>query len=212
MGRIDLLAVHPDHVDIIDFKTGEHSQRHTRQLQLYGLLWGLDEEANPNRLPVRSLTLAYVTDRATVMVPDDWEALRIDLHKEIAAADDLLRQRPPPASPSAACWHCPVRQMCDEYWQSALVNRDPGATITDAEVTILSRNGPSSWLGTLGVGGTDVLLRTNHDRDFRPGRDVRILDLLASEGEDFDGLILTLTHSSEVFGPMDDRSATLYGA
>ncbi|MXZ55226.1 MAG: PD-(D/E)XK nuclease family protein, partial [Gammaproteobacteria bacterium] len=30
-GRLDLLAVHPEHADIIDFKTGEHSQRHTRQ-------------------------------------------------------------------------------------------------------------------------------------------------------------------------------------
>ena len=208
MGRIDLLAVHPDYVDIIDFKTGEHSKRHSRQLQLYGLLWQLDEEANPNRLPVRSLTLAYVNDCATVMVPDDWEALRVDLREEIAAADDLLRQRPPPASPSAACWHCPVRQMCDEYWQLAFVNRDPVAITTDVEVRILSRNGAASWRGTLGVDGTDVLLRTNHDTSLQPGKDVRILDLLASKSEDFDGLILTLTHSSEVFGPIDDRRAT----
>ena len=204
-GRIDLLAVHPDHVDIIDFKTGKHSKRHTRQLQLYGLLWVLDEEANPNRLPVRSLTLAYVTERVTVTVPDDWEALRMELRNEIAAADDLVRQRPPPASPSAECWHCPVRQMCDEYWQSAFVNKDPGVIVIDAEIRILSRNGPTSWRGALGVDDTDVLLRTNHDADFQPGNSVRILDLLASKSEDFDGLILTLTQGSEVFGPVDNR-------
>ncbi len=29
-------------------------------------------------------------------------------------------------STSAECWHCPVRQMCDEYWRSAFVDRDPG--------------------------------------------------------------------------------------
>ncbi len=103
-GRIDLLAVHADHVDIIDFKTGERSQRHTRQLQLYGLLWVLDEEANPDRLPVRSLTLAYVTDGATVTVPDDWEALRTGLHEEIAAADDLVRL-------SAAATRVAIRRM-----------------------------------------------------------------------------------------------------
>ncbi len=204
-GRIDLLAVHPDHVDIIDFKTGEHSRRHTRQLQLYGLLWVLDEEANPNRLPVRSLTLAYVTERVTVAVPDDWEALRMELRNEIAAADDLVRQRPPPASPSAECWHCPVRQMCDKYWQSAFVDKDPGVIVTDAEIRILSRNGPTSWRGALEVDDTDVLLRTNHGADFQPGNSVRILDLLASKSEDFDGLILTLTQGSEVFGPVENR-------
>ena len=207
-GRIDLVAVHPDHVDIIDFKTGKHSKRHTRQLQLYGLLWLLDEAANPNRLPVRSLTLAYVNDRATVPAPDDWEALRTRLQEEIAAADDLVRQRPPVASPSAECWHCPVRQMCDEYWRSAFVVRDPGVVVTDAEVRILSRNGPTSWRGALAVDGTEVLLRTNHDGSLHPGKTVRILDLLASKSEDFDGLILTLTQGSEVFGPVDDRRST----
>lgn len=207
-GRLDLLAVHPDHADIIDFKTGEHSQRHTRQLQLYGLLWVLDEKANPDSLPVGSLTLAYVTDRATVTVPDDWEALRTGLHNEIAAADDLVRQRPPRASPSAECWHCPVRQMCDEYWRSAFVARDPGVIVTDAEVRILSRHGPTSWRGTLVVDDTDVLVRANHDAALQPGESVRILDLLASKSEDFDGLILTLTQGSEVFGPVDSRRAT----
>lgn len=207
-GRLDLLAVHPEHVDIIDFKTGEHSKRHTRQLQLYGLLWLLDKAANPNRLPVRSLTLAYVNDRTTVAIPDDWEALRTKLQEEIAAADDLVRQRPPRASPSAECWHCPVRQMCDEYWRSAFVDRDPGVIVTDAEIRILSSNGPTSWRGTMGVDGTDVLLRTNHEASLQPGETVRILDLLASKSEDFDGLILTLTQGSEVFGPVDDRRAT----
>lgn len=208
-GRLDLLAVHPEHVDIIDFKTGEHSKRHTRQLQLYGLLWLLDKAANPNRLPVRSLTLAYVNDRTTVAIPDDWEALRTKLQEEIAAADDLVRQRPPRASPSAECWHCPVRQMCDEYWRSAFVDRDPGVIVTDAEIRILSSNGPTSWRGAMGVDGTDVLLRTNHEASLQPGETVRILDLLASKSEDFDGLILTLTQGSEVFGPVDDRRATL---
>ena len=203
-GRIDLLVVHSDCVDIVDFKTGGHSDRHTRQLQLYGLLWLLDEIANPNRLPVRSLTLAYVNESASVRVPDDWEALQVELHEEIIAADNLLRQIPPPASPSDACWHCPVRQMCDEYWQSAFVDRGPENVTIDAEVQILSRNGPTSWRGVLGVDGTAVLLRTSPDTYLQPGNNVRILDLLANEGEDFDGLILTLTHGSEVFGPIDD--------
>lgn len=59
--------------------------------------------------------------------------------------------------------------------------------------------------GALGVDDTDMLLRTNHDADFQPGSSVRILDLLTSKSEDFDGLILTLTQGSEVFGPVDNR-------
>lgn len=37
IGTIDLLVVFPEHADIVDFKTGGHSDRHMRQLQLYGL-------------------------------------------------------------------------------------------------------------------------------------------------------------------------------
>ena len=201
-GRVDLVAVYPEHADIVDFKTGSHSERHERQLQLYGLLWLLDDVANPDGRPIRSLTLGYVDDVRAVSLPDDWEALRIELREEILTADDLVRRRRPPASPGVHCWHCPVRQLCDEYWESTFVCRDPGSVITDAAVRVLSRHGPSSWNGTLVPEGTTVLLRTStEDVMFELDREIRILDLVVAEAEDLDGLILTLTHSSEIFGP-----------
>ena len=210
-GRIDLLVVHADHAVVIDFKTGQASDRHERQLHLYGLLWQLDDAANPDRLPVRSLVLGYVDGPKEVAVPTDWEALREGLREEIAIADSLVCQRWPPAVPSINCWHCPVRHMCDEYWESDFVVRDSGLAFTDAAVRITSRNGPTSWVGTLSSGRSAVLLRTRtEDADLPLGCDVRILDLLAGEGEDFEGLILTFTRSSEVFGPVTqtDRSPT----
>ena len=207
-GRIDLVAVYPEHTDIVDFKTGDHSERHERQIQLYGLLWMLDDVANPRRRPIRSLTLGYVDGLRAVAPPDDWEALRIGLREEILAADEVVRERWPRASPAAHCWHCPVRQLCDEYWESTFVNRDPEAILTDAAVRVLSRHGPSSWNGTLVPDGTTVLLRSStEDAVFELEREVRILDLVVAKAEDFEGQILTLTHSSEVFG-LVDRSPT----
>ena len=166
------------------------------------MLWLLDDVANPDGRPIRSLTLGYVDDVRAVSLPDDWEALRIELREEILTADDLVRRRRPPASPGVHCWHCPVRQLCDEYWESTFVCRDPGSVITDAAVRVLSRHGPSSWNGTLVPEGTTVLLRTStEDVMFELDREIRILDLVVAEAEDLDGLILTLTHSSEIFGP-----------
>lgn len=203
-GRIDLVAVYPEHTDIVDFKTGDHSERHERQVQLYGLLWLLDDVANPDRRPIRSLTLGYVDGVRAVAPPDDWDALRSGLREEILAADDAVRKRWPPASPAAHCWHCPVRQLCDEYWESTFVNRDPEAILTDAAVKVLSRHGPSSWHGTLVPDGTTVLLRSStEDAVFELEREVRILDLVVAKAEDFEGQVLTLTHSSEVFGLVD---------
>ena len=207
-GRIDLLIVYPDHVDIIDFKTGKRSDNHVRQLQLYGLLWCLDEVANPNRLPIGTLRLGYIEGTVEVAVPKDWDLLQDELHEEIVSADRQILETPPLATPSIQCWHCPVRQMCDEYWQSSFVDRGLSANFTDAQVRIVSRNGPTSWVGILDSNGKDILVRTaSEDIDFVLRRNVRLLDVVAgkienSDVEDSDVVVLTFVHGSEVFGPV----------
>ena len=108
--------------------------------------------------------------------------------------------RRPPNAGIAQSGRCAMSTGGQRSWIEIL-----GAIVTDAEVRILSRNGPTSWRGALGVDGTDVLLRTNNDASFQHGTSVRILDLLANKSEDSDGLILTLRQGSEVFGPVDDR-------
>lgn len=202
-GRIDLLVVHSDSADIIDFKTGRPSERHKLQLRLYGLLWLLDETANAQRVPVGSLALGYVDGIEEVAPPPDWGDLHVWLRDEIAKAESLVLAATPAATPSVECWHCPVRQLCDEYWDSPFTSRDSESSFVDAEVSVLSRNGPTSWLGHLTRDGNDVLLRASPESEaFVPGLDVRILDLVAGRGEDFDGQVLTLTRASEVFGPL----------
>lgn len=202
-GRIDLLVVHSDHADIIDFKTGQPSESHKLQLHLYGLLWQLDETANARQLPVGSLTLGYVDGTEKVEPPSDWGELCDWLRDEIANAESQVLAQSPTATPSVECWHCPVRQLCDEYWDSPFTSRDPESSFVDGEVSILSRNGPTSWLGRLTRDGSEVLLRASRDCEvMTPGSDVRILNLVAGKGEDLDGLILTLTRSTEVFGPL----------
>ena len=203
-GRIDLLVIHSDRADIIDFKTGQPSEHHKLQLHLYGLLWQLDETANALRLPVGSLALGYVDGIQEVEPPSDWEELHVWLRDEIAKAESLVLAPLPVATPSVECWHCPVRQLCDEYWDSSFTSRDPESNFVDGEVSILSRNGPTSWLGRLTCDGSEVLLRASRDDEtLAPGNDVRILNAVAGKGEDLDGLILTLTPSSEVFGPIE---------
>jgi len=202
-GRVDLLIVHSDRADIVDFKTGQASESHKLQLQLYGLLWQLDEAANPRRLPVGSLVLGYVAGAQQVEPPSDWEGLSEWLQDEIDKADSLVVAPSPAATPSVDCWHCPVRQLCDEYWLSPFTTRDPESTFADAEVSVVGQNGPTSWLGRLTSDRTEVLLRGRTDEQIPPpGSDLRILDAVVGSAEDFDGLILTMTHNSEVFGPL----------
>ena len=203
IGRLDLLVVHSDRADIVDFKTGRPSERHNLQLHLYGLLWQLDETANARRLPVGSLVLGYIDGTVEVEPPSDWGELHDWLRDEIAYAEAQVLAQLPAATPSVECWHCPVRQLCDEYWDSPYVGGDPSSSFVDGEISVLSRNGPTSWLGRLTRDGSEVLLRSSRDCEvLRPGSDVRILNLVAGEAEDLDGMILTLTGSSEVFGPL----------
>ena len=202
-GRIDLLVVRSDRADIIDFKTGQPAENHKLQLQLYGLLWQQDLTANAQRLPVGSLSLGYIDGTEEVEPPSDWGALHAWLRDEITKAESLVLAPLPAATPSVECWHCPVRQLCDEYWDSPFTSRDPQLKFVDGEVSVLSRNGPTSWLGRVTRDGSEVLLRTSRDGEaLTPGSDVRILNAVAGRGEDLDGLIMTLTHSSEVFGPL----------
>ncbi|WP_323672961.1 PD-(D/E)XK nuclease family protein [Candidatus Poriferisodalis multihospitum] len=202
-GRLDLLVVHSDRADIMDFKTGQPSERHNLQLHLYGLLWQLDETANARRLPVGSLVLGYVDGAVEVEPPSDWGELHDWLRDEIANAESQVRAQSPAATPSVECWHCPVRQLCDEYWDSPFTGGVPDSSFVDREVSILSRNGPTSWLGRLTRDGSEVLLRSSRDCEaLALGSDVRILNLLAGEAEELDGMILTMTRSSEVFGPI----------
>lgn len=199
IGRVDLLTVHSEQADILDFKSGQAADGHREQVKLYGLLWMLDGVANPERLPVGSLTVAYVDHEESVPLPD-WDALRSELEERIEAADRAVGAVPPTAIPSPDCWHCPVRQMCEEYWESPYVTREPEARFGDAELTLLELSGPKSWSTRYTGSDRKTLLRTTEEADgFEVGQRLRILDAAIEEGRDEDWTVVTLNANSEVF-------------
>lgn len=205
-GRVDLLTVREDCVDLLDFKSGEPVDRHSWQVTLYGLLWVRDQVANPSRLPIRSLTVVYPDGDLSVAVPTQWNDVRSQLVAEIARAEEGLAQTPPRANPSTECYYCPVRHLCDEYWSSPYVRRDGHlSTFADIKVLVRRRNGPRSWMAQLIGGSSEVLLRTSSECDiFAPGQRLRILEIVVVDSGDKDLKVATAVAGTEMYAVTDD--------
>lgn len=202
MGRVDLLTVRAEQADIVDFKTGQAADHHSHQVALYGLLWLLDSIANPDRIPVGLMSIAYVGVDEVVGPPPDWDHLLSELETQISRAEAALTDIPPRAQPSAECGHCAVRHMCDEYWASQFAKAPPAATFVDVEVTILEQRGPRSWSAQRAHGGGLALIRTTSDKPTPAiGQSLRILDAASEQGEQDDDTqwtVVTVTATSEM--------------
>src|SRR5262249_23759519 len=123
------------------------------------------------------------------------DVLERELNVRRHAAATALRARPPEARPSVEhCRYCSVRHLCDEYWQPTTVLALAGAIDTtpfaDVDMSIVGRQGPSSWDGILEQSRTvaprrRVLMRTaSPNRDFRVGDRIRVLGAHVSVAED----------------------------
>lgn len=103
--------------DILEFKTGLRSDAHIRQVKLYALLYLHQFGSLPN-----SCKIIYTDSNATDEVPIDpqeIERIEREVASLIADANALCVPAAPSASPSIElCRWCPVRQLCDDYWQS----------------------------------------------------------------------------------------------
>lgn len=202
-GWVDLLTVDREGAEIIDVKTGAATETHVKQVVRYGLLYTLDRVANPNLLPVRKLQLSYPSGDEDVPVPADWAAIETELEAEILAAERDISATPPPARPSDACTYCSVRHMCEEYWSSSQSTILSTSSFGDADLTLVSRNGPSSWLAKWSIKATtggDVLLRTKEgDEGLLPGRRVRLLGVAVKADRDLDVVVVSMTTSSEIY-------------
>ena len=102
---------------IVDFKTGDEDlARHAEQLRFYAALWRLRFGELPSGLEIRYPGAVHV-----IPLPDNAEVLVIVqmLVRELAAITDAMRTPPLRANPGAElCKHCPVRQLCDAYWDA----------------------------------------------------------------------------------------------
>jgi len=185
-GRIDLLRVSETGAAITDYKTGSESPSHRDQLELYALLWDLDQESNPGGLPATSLTAAYPDRDLTFSAPDDagLRAIEDKVTVAVKAADAEISSDAPRAVPSPDnCGSCDVRQLCADYWAVAapgLANLADG-TRFDCQGLVSTVNGPRSWWLRLdGDGQPELLVRSSPaGPGLQPGRRVRIMGLRA---------------------------------
>ena len=202
-GRADLITVGAGSCSIVDYKTGAPDGHHADQLRLYALIWARDIELNPEAMPATSLTLSYAThdERVEPLEPHALELLAQQLTDRIASTESELMLRPPPARPSpTTCRLCSVRQLCDDYWSSAAI--DPASMprgFGDCEGTIISQNGPRSWVIEVDSDRRSLLRTPTEDPGFRVGDRVRLLGAALARDDDSGDETITLTRTSEVF-------------
>jgi hypothetical protein len=205
-GQVDLLTVNESDAEIVDFKSGRPDDHHAEQVTLYGLLWMLDDVANPNALPVGKMTVAYSGSEVDVALPASWSEVEADLVRRIEAADESVSGTPSPR-PGEGCSMCSVRHMCEAYWNSDHVAMNVGS-FGDAEVRIASRHGAMSWRAQFTRTGGEALVRTtSEDIVFHEWATLRLLDVVCERQDTEDGsssvAVLTAVASSEMFEVVD---------
>jgi PD-(D/E)XK nuclease superfamily len=187
-GKVDLLVLSESGCEITDFKTGapDH-EAHKFQVQVYAVLWSLDNELNPTGRPVDRLLLSYEGGDIEVEPPKSTELshLEKELIQRRAAAQASVCARPPEARLSSEnCRFCGVRHLCDKYWMAdsqrlATARTDP--RFSDVELKIVRRHGPLSYdavvvLSRVAHAGKPALFRVPQPVELRPGTRIRVLD------------------------------------
>jgi len=215
-GRVDLLRLHESSYELIDFKTGNYSERHEFQMRVYALLWLKDSILNPMSRPIDKLTLSYIREDVQVPVPslDSLALLEAEILERTQDCIKAISISPPkPRLNIERCAFCGVRHLCEEYWQpqaddsSILRYKD---RFIDVEVTLIERHGPLSWNVVINAGFSfavdmPVLLRlpANHFLTHKAKSldRLRILNagVILDAGQMPDSVILTINNVSEVY-------------
>jgi len=199
-GFADLIELRDDLCKIEDFKSGEPSDDHLLQLQIYGLLWCHDEELNPAKVAVDKLVICY---------PNGNRIVRYDkksgskLAQELQARTKAVRKAVSGSASQAnldaeRCPKCDVRHLCSAYWtkdRPAGVDASPERLeLDDVQLVLRSRKGQNTWLAECQLAnhvpvGSTVLLRWT-PKEFAvldqllPSSEVRLSGALISYSED----------------------------
>jgi len=204
-GRVDLLTVSSDRVDIVDYKTGAEDPSHLDQLRFYAMLWDQDDVANRARTPLGVLTASYPTNEVTIPAPNESELLALvaSTSTRVADADSQVAAAAPAAFTGEHCRLCSVRSLCAPYWQQVMPGPAamPGGTWFDYEGILGQQNGIKSWwMLNCDSGKTELLLRTvSVGRPLEQGQRLRLLGLRRDHDPEVESTVATLTASSEVF-------------
>ncbi|MBC9937034.1 MULTISPECIES: PD-(D/E)XK nuclease family protein [unclassified Leucobacter] len=204
-GRLDLLTITPECVEIVDYKTGAEDPSHLDQLRFYGALWGQDKVANVRQTPLGKLTVAYPNADVTIEAPDqpDLDALSELIKERVREADERLQARIPVATTGTHCLRCPVRSICAAYWATMTENPlgiSPGSWF-DFEGIVGSRNGVKSWwmLNPSTLKPTLLLRTTSMQTTIAEGQRLRLLSIRRDDDPEVQTIVATLTVSSEIF-------------
>jgi hypothetical protein len=208
-GRIDIIEVDQQGCAITDLKSGSESDEHKEQLITYSMLWSEDAERNPSKRPVLSLRIVYTDRTIAVSVPDD-EAMK-KFRESIISSSDAVRESlnspSVPANPSHEnCRYCPVKLLCQPYWQS-LSKLGTAEVFSSNQVTLIEAHGERAWLATVEASpilatNEKVVIR-NYERgktfwsELEPGLSIRLTDGLISSSEEGETPVLNLSMMSE---------------
>ncbi|WP_420446005.1 PD-(D/E)XK nuclease family protein [Candidatus Poriferisodalis sp.] len=199
-GRADLVTLTGSDVHIVDYKTGEPSTDHADQLRMYALLWSRSDRPDPARPYATRLSVSYPTCDIEVEVPAAAELDALEA-RTVARLEHLVSQlseNPPEARPDEQrCRYCPVRHLCDPYWNSpAFTAADEG--IGDSRGEVVEVTGPKTWTIRSSSGEDMLLLGSDTSAEFAPGSWLRILDAHVSPAADTDSAVVSLVSASEV--------------
>jgi hypothetical protein len=204
-GRIDLLTVSSDRVDIVDYKTGAEDPSHLDQLRFYAMLWDQDDVANSACTPLGVLTASYPATDVTIQAPNESELLALvaSASARVTDADKQVEAKAPVAITGDHCRLCSVRSLCAPYWQQVAPDpaRVPGGTWFDYEGIVGQQNGIKSWqMLHRDSGNAELLLRTTSvGGPMEQGQRLRLLGLRRDDDPEIKSTVATLTANSEVF-------------
>jgi|SRR5438270_7893281 len=214
-GFADLIEVRHDLCKIEDFKSGEPSDDHLLQLQIYGLLWCHDEEINPAKIGVDKLVICYPNgDR---IIPYDKKSGN-KLAEELQARTKAVRKAVSGSESRAnldaeRCPRCDVRHLCSAYWTENRPTRVDAAShervqLDDVQLVLRSRKGQNTWSAECQLSnhvpvGSTVLLRWT-PKEFAvleqllSGSKVRLSGALISYSEDARLEIVTCSTTTDL--------------
>lgn len=209
-GRVDLLTVAADHVDIVDHKTGAEDPSHLDQLRFYALLWDQDEIANSARTPLGELIASYPANEVTISAPNgvELQTLVEITRSRVAEADARVTAGASLAITGEHCRLCSVRSVCGRYWQD--VTPDPrtlgDGSWFDFEGIVGQQNGVKSWWMLDPTTRMPALLlrTTSPQQKLVPDQQLRLLGIRRDDDPEVDAVVATLSTNSEMFVVVGD--------
>jgi hypothetical protein len=150
-GRIDIMDIGEHGCAITDLKSGNATDDHQEQLIVYAMLWSEDSDRNPSHLPIQKLQIVYASGAVEVAVPSDpqMQAFRGGLIDTTELVRSALNAIVIPANPSQEnCRHCPVKLICQPYWE-ALPRNASDDHLSNNQVTLIEARGDRAWLAKI---------------------------------------------------------------